>query len=225
MKKAQQTVSNLISIDGVDGSGKSSLARLLAQNLNFAKVVRPACFKETPASRLIGEEFYKEEKSLIPHSKIHNDFFLRTMEANYSTLIWPTISCGKWVVVDSSEIRALAFMLDKGSAEAINETKQRIISGQLTFGMHPKWRIVLSGEIEDLWNNLSTKDELDVGDPKSLAETRKRIEAYDRAIDFVRGFSPPDCMWLRKTITHCNFLVKKYFEQTILDLMATILKK
>lgn len=197
----------LVSIDGPDGSGKSSLSVILkdfieSRNNYYSDVsiIKPTYFEMTKEAALIGSKLKKSNFEI--DSLEHNSIFLEAMRVNYQHLVIPSLKKGKMVILDSSEIRALAFVLDRKNDEAILDTKDKIISDFLTLGITPNIRIFLDGSEYDLFCNLQTKQFLDSGDPKNIFEISERRKAYFYAINFISNLEK------RKNVVYYNFDVK-----------------
>lgn len=212
----------LVSIDGPDGAGKSTLAEIFTQVFNetvtgcTAKVIRPSYFSSSVKARLIGVELENHNGHFDPCSKQHNDFFLRAMQANFHDQVRPALEKGTVVVLDSSEIRALAFTLSKCESTACDDTKQKISDGSLTDGLLPQLRIVLNGSADDLWKNLLTKGKLDCGDPQNIDEVRLRQKAYCQAYLYVKNLHlDSSTTWLNIEIVHQISNLQNYLAEIV----------
>lgn len=212
----------LLSVDGPDGAGKSSmvseLTRMISNRFPLLTVtsMRPSCFSVSAASRSIGEEFQKHAGRLEKHSLGHNSYFLEALRTNFQHAVQPALASGEFVILDSSEIRALAFMIDRGFSSAVESTKHRILSGELTSNIQPLTRILLKGTSPVLLSNLSTKDCLDGGDPRDLKEVERRVAAYGRAVDLVKSLSCNiPAKWISIEIEHVVSPVSRYVSDLI----------
>jgi thymidylate kinase len=210
----------LISIDGPDGTGKSNLARILHKiiSLSFQEesiVIKPTYFDASEEAQIIGEELRKRE-NLEKSSQEHNSFFLRAMLVNYRTVILPALKDNKWIILDSSEIRSMAFVLDRGDVRAINNTKSFIEQGLLTLGVCPWTRVILGADPETIRSNLLTKKELDLGDPISIEEIERRIRAYKESIGLIKKIpTSKTIQWIYLIIEH----QKDELDQYLLNLV------
>jgi len=186
-----RTDSFLVTIDGPDGAGKSIFSEVLTREIKKTVptdrviLVRPTRFDTCPEAENIGVALQKCSDTVKVNSKKHNSFFLKAIEASYRNIIIPAIAFGRLVIVDSSEIRALAFILEKGTIHAKRDTVSQITQGVLTQGIKPSKRIILFGDPDDLSRNLTTKT-LNIGDPRSIEEIQKRIQVYKKAIRSIR---------------------------------------
>ncbi len=197
-----------ISIDGPDGAGKSTLSKLLAKELkkNFPEknviLIKPSYFSESNGGKKIEKEFIDISHKLVKHSREHNSYFLRAMRINYEELVVPAVTRGEIVILDSSEIRALAFIMDKGDDEAIQETTELITNNTLTSNFKSDYRFFIYGEIDDLLKNLYGKKNLDSGDPINYQESVRRIECYQKAIKMICGTNLIN--YIKIEHTHCD---------------------
>jgi len=198
-----------ITIDGPDGAGKSTLAKIVSTKLS-STAIKPTYFSTSPQALAIELELKK--KGITDKASVeHNAFFLRALEENYRYVILPSVDSRRVIVADSSEIRALAYALDNSSNEAIADTKRKIASSRLTCGLHPCLRVVLIGSDEDLWSNLSTKSGLDYGDPQNVQQVADRKLAYTQTVEFIMGISGSKTHWLVVNVEHVQSDINIYF--------------
>jgi thymidylate kinase len=205
-----------ISIDGPDGAGKSTLSKLLTKELRklFPQknviLIKPSYFSESDGGKKIEREFNNTGYKLVKYSKEHNSYFLRAMMANYEELVIPAAEKGEIIILDSSEIRALAFIMDNGDNKAIQATIELITNNTLTIGFKPDHRFFVYGEIDDLLKNLYGKKSLDPGDPTNYQESARRIECYEKAIKMICRTNPIN--YIKIEHIHCdsveNYLLK-----------------
>lgn len=213
----------LISIDGPDGSGKSTFSRILLEflqkrtdNHRDVVLVKPTYFETSPEAILIKQKLEFSENIKV-YSREHNNFYLEAMRINYQKIVIPYLEKEKIVILDSSEIRALAFNLAKAEKDAIFDTKEKIKNGFLTDNIFPDVRIILDGSSFSLFKNLKTKNFLDTGDPINLQEVCKRRDAYIEAVKFVNDLN------YEKNIRVYNFKIKhslnpeKYLKNLIIS--------
>lgn len=211
MSSLSRTYPNLISIDGPDGSGKSSLSRYFVKMLSdlyrkkTVRVIKPSYFETSREAQNLGRRLKAKEGLLIRNSAEHNQFFLRAMRVNFLRVVLPLLESGVLVVLDSSEIRALAFVCHMGDSMAKEQTQRAITHGWLTAQCVPSLRVVLSGNALDLWQNLQTKESLDYGDPQSVDQVVVRQTVYLEAVNYVRALKGAgESKWLELTVSHIN---------------------
>lgn len=182
----------LITVDGPDGSGKSTFSEVFTSEIkkrlgaNRVVLIRPTRFDCSPEAKKIGERLNRIEKRIKLDDKIHNSFFLDALQINYEKVVLPAVGSGKIVVIDSSEIRALAFIIEKGSEEAKKDTRIKIKNGAIICWSKPRIRIILNSSPEELFKNLATKKVLDRGDPRNIDEIKARTKTYEDAIRIIR---------------------------------------
>ncbi|OGE20525.1 hypothetical protein A3A14_00490 [Candidatus Daviesbacteria bacterium RIFCSPLOWO2_01_FULL_43_38] len=187
-----RTANNLITVDAPDGSGKGAIASSIWQQLSSiygdsnVLLVSPNGFDQSPQSLEIGKKL-KNQPSLSPSSVRHNSHFMATTMVNYRTVIFPALEAGKIVVVDSSEIRSLAYILDRGSSAAIRSTLRWIRGGRATFGLLAGNRILVTVSPDDCLANINARGKRDYGDPVDYNEALKRADCYALSILYLKG--------------------------------------
>lgn len=221
---------NLISVDAPDGAGKSTFVKVLKQELErlygVDRVVLLAAsdFFASEGARYYGDKF-AHRGAVVPFSRKHNLFFLGAVNKNYREVIIQALAQNKIVVLDSSEIRALAFMMDMGSADAIDSTAAWLKSGRLTGSLLPGNRIILSIRPEDSAKNLARRPKLDHGDPTSLAEIEKRLACYQMAISEIQNLKTTQPVnWLKIDNPSEDGDVNTLLQERINDLVIPLLQ-
>lgn len=189
-----RTVNNLITVDAPDGSGKGVIAALIWQQLSSiygdrnVLLVSPNRFDQSPQALEIGKKL-KNQPDLSPSSVRHNSHFMATTMVNYRTVISPALEAGKIVVVDSSEIRSLAYILDRGSSDAVRSTLRWIRSGRATAGILAGNRILVRVSPEDCLANIDARGKKDYGDPVDYGEALKRSDCYTLSVLYLKGLN------------------------------------
>ena len=177
-------------------------------------------------AKKIGIDFEIVSRDLKRHSIQHNFYFLQAMAINYKVVVSQLIESEDIIICDSSEIRALAFILDCGNKESIADTKNWIKTGTLTHSILPGLRIVLGGTKDVLWKNLQTKAQLDYGDPQSADFVNRRITSYWDAIDFVKSCNPSVGTWWQEIqIQHNPNNLSDYLFSLINGKIIPLIKK
>lgn len=202
LKRLFRTANNLITVDAPDGSGKGVIASLIWQQLsliygdNNVILVSPNRFDQSPQALEIGEKL-KSQANLSPSSVRHNSHFMATTMVNYKMVISPALGAGKIVVVDSSEIRSLAYMLDRGSANAVKSTLRWIKSGRATAGILAGNRILVTVSPEDCLANINARGKRDYGDPVDYYEALRRAYCYTLSVLYLKGLKQdPPSHWI-----------------------------
>ena len=114
----------LIVLEGIDGSGKSTQARLLVRRL-AARGIRTALFREPTRGkwgRMIREKA-RRAGSLTPEEEL--ELFVRDRRENVSRNLEPALAAGKTVVLDRYYFSTVAYQgakgIDPGRIRRLNE--------------------------------------------------------------------------------------------------------
>jgi len=186
------TAARLITVDAPDGSGKGAIALILQQQLALIYsegqvcLVSPNKFAQSPRAQEMGRKL-KSQPDLSPRSVRHNSHFMASLMLNYQTVILPALESGKIVIVDSSEIRALAYMLDRGSPNSVESTLRWIKSGRATSNLLAGNRVLIKIGPEDCLANIQARSKQDYGDPTDCLEAQRREDCYSVAIQVAKG--------------------------------------
>lgn len=185
------TADRLITVDAPDGSGKGAIALILQQQLaliygeNQVCLVSPNKFNQSPEAQEMGKKL-KSRPGLSPRSVRHNSHFMASLMLNYQKVILPALESEKIVIVDSSEIRSLAYMLDRGSPDSVQSTLRWIKSGRATSNILAENRVVIKVCPEDCLANIGARSKKDYGDPTDPTEAQRRDDCYSLAIQVVK---------------------------------------
>jgi thymidylate kinase len=227
-------IPNMISIDAPDGSGKSTLSKTLVSyvksELGFINIqlVRPTYWDQSPGAQIVEKKF-KSATDIVPNSLRHNRYFMEAMAKNYSDTVIPALEKGNIVVLDSSEIRSVAYMLDKGDNLAIDDTLQLVKSGYVTSGILSGVRIILKTNPEECLLNLFQKGKMDEGDPRNITEAIRRHDCYQEAISHFKGIQNNGTIWMEIDNPRCgngNVTEQLYdmIEQTLKPVLVEIVR-
>lgn len=195
---------NVVGVDGPDGVGKSSFCSILlreALQRVEACIIRVTAFDTTTKASEIGSIFENAREHLPENSLYHNRFFLRATRFNYRYAVKQLSDRGAVVILDSSELRCLAYIYDKGQSDAYRETLAWFVSGRLTAQLTPSVRVILGASPEDLLDNICGRGDLDHGDPTNLPEVVRRIEAYRNAVKLAKALN---IVGTQKTMEYVN---------------------
>lgn len=185
------TAARLITVDAPDGSGKGAIALILQQQLALIYgddqvcLVSPNKFDQSPKAQEMGKKL-KSQPGLSSRSVRHNSHFMASLMLNYQTVILPALESGKIVIVDSSEIRSLAYMLDRGSPDSVESTLRWIKSGRATSNILAGNRVLIKVGPEDCLANIQARSKQDYGDPASVDEAQRRQDCYTLAIQVAK---------------------------------------
>jgi len=178
----------LITIDGIDGVGKSTIAHAVVQKLNekfgadAAVLVSPSKFNESEGQkRLFG--LIREGK--MPEHQIDKGV-VASFNRAYGETIVPALTEGKIVVVDRSEVDLLRYSIESGDEKSLEERKKYIREGTATHLLWAGNRIFIEANAEDVRDNLSLGGrELSDHDMASIHDVENREEAQKKAEEIV----------------------------------------
>ncbi len=174
----------LITIDGIDGVGKSTIAQVVIQKLNekfgadAAVLVNPSKFNESEGQkRLFG---------LIRGGSMSEDRINKSVVASfnraYGDIVVPALAEGKIVVIDRSEVDLLRYSIESGDETLVEERKKYISEGTPTHLLWAGNRIFIEANPEDVRDNLSLGGrELSDHDMASIHDVENREEAQKKA--------------------------------------------
>jgi dTMP kinase len=112
----------LIAIEGIDGSGKSAIAKELVDFLNA--VGYDAILLKEPSDSIYGEKIRKSAQRLPPEEEL--DLFLRDREIDVRERILPALEKGKVIVMDRYYYSNIAYQSARGiDAERIRSLNEK----------------------------------------------------------------------------------------------------
>lgn len=173
----------LITIDGVDGAGKTTFSGTLAGRLiakfgsDRVSLVNVNNFIGGPRQERLGDILRRGDLSAGQVDGI----FAAAVNRSYGEEIVPALEQGKIVVVDRSEVDLLRFAIEHGSDDDVQRRLGYIRDGTLT---HRRWagnRILMRTPAEDAWANLTTRPHRSTYDPTSVDDMRRRVVAEQSA--------------------------------------------
>lgn len=171
----------IITIDGVDGVGKSSVAQKMFEYLQK----RYGEDNVVIANKLIGPE-QKRLQELINNKNLTNkkqidNIYSAMVNRMYKEVVIPAINAGKIVMIDRSETDILRYAIESGEKDLIERRKKQIQEGTLTHRLWAGNRIFLQASTEDIEHNLSRRTQNWPSDPKSRNEIMKRANTEKEA--------------------------------------------
>jgi hypothetical protein len=176
-------VPRLISVDGIEGVGKTTIVQILTnlleekfgkENVLSVKVTNlKGSSKQEKLSNVIGTRKLSENTI--------NTLWLAGTNRAYEQRIVPAIETGKIIILDRSELDLLRFAIESGDPALIEERKKNIADGSIT---HRYWagnRVLLNGEVPDIYKNLEKRNSLVSTGLLTEAAVAKRLEAEKKA--------------------------------------------
>lgn len=174
--------SKLITIDGVDGSGKSTIARMLFEKLkkiygdNSVVLFDITNLKGSPK-----QEKLKKLEQIILKDDVINKIYATGVNRAYEELVSPALKENKIVIIDRSEVDLLRFAFENGDNKSVELRKKYIKEGDITHNLWAGNRIFIELEANDIWQNLLNRQNSSGYDPKSFEEVKERIKAEKQA--------------------------------------------
>lgn len=181
--------SRLITIDGVDGAGKSTITRKLVEKLQetFGKdkvvLVDITNLRGSPKQERL-REIAKREK--ITEKQL-DAFYAAGINRAYEEIIIPALKEGKIVVADRSEVDLLRYAIERGDEASIEKRKQYIQDGSVTHRFWAGNRIFICVDSKDAWENLKHRERNSQYDPSSLEEMERSDDAQRKAQEYVES--------------------------------------
>lgn len=156
------TIPRLISVDGIEGVGKTTIVQMLAQALEekYGKdkvlLVKVTNLKGGEKQERLADALKTRELS----EETVNRVWLTGTNRAYEEKIVPAIEAGKIILLDRSELDLLRYAIEDGNPALIENRQKRIADGSIT---HRYWagnRILLDGDSRDIYANLVERKSL-----------------------------------------------------------------
>lgn len=179
----------LITIDGVDGAGKSTITRKLVEKLQetFGKdkvmLVDITNLRGSPKQERL-REIAKREKIT---GKQLDTFYAAGINRAYEEIIIPALKEGKIVVADRSEVDLLRYAIEHGDETSVEKRKQYIQDGSVTHRFWAGNRIFVGVDPKDAWENLKHRERNSQYDPASLEEMKRSDDAQREAQEYIES--------------------------------------
>ena len=147
MPATEKEFGSLIVIEGNDGSGKGTQAKLLAERLVSEAGVEVVNFRE-PGGSPIGEAiraiFKNQHLDRSPQTNV--DLIFANRRENWRQGILPAIREGKWVVNDRSDMSTYAYQ-GHGEGYSLEDIRSRMESMHPGY-QHPDLEVVLDVSVD-----------------------------------------------------------------------------
>ncbi|MBU6431070.1 MAG: hypothetical protein KGJ58_04250 [Patescibacteria group bacterium] len=173
----------LVTIDGIDGLGKSTIAKKLVKKLQESfgedKVifVNSTKLSGSPKRERIGMRAKQEN---ITASRLET-YYIAGVKSAYEEVIIPALLKGKIVVADRSEVDLLRYSFWRNDKESVEKRHEYIRNGTVTHGLWAGNRIFLESGANDTLANLKSRKNNSPDDPTSLEEVKANIDAQKEA--------------------------------------------
>lgn len=210
----------LLSVDGPDGVGKGTFtikfANIMTKIYGNQNVVSTSGTRfETCSKSLALMDNFKKTSNILERNRL----FLQSTKIIFKEIVIPALNDNKIVILDSSDLRHLAFVTDiYGENSSVwKDTFKQIAEGIINHRYQPGVRIILTASPYDLLLNLKRRDSVDEGDPTSKKEAKKRLEAYKKTIKIFKNLSiVGNVNWIEvKNSSVPSYKIQKYLEKII----------
>lgn len=204
---AQLTViPHLVTIDGPDGSGKSSLSSEVASLLgdihgeeNVLLVSPTNVHGSVNQDRL--STLLHTASTPISSNRM-NDIYVAGINRAYGDVIVPALHQGRIVVCDRSEVDLLRFVLESHNELSIDHRLQFVSDGTMTHGVWAGNRVFVSATPKELWENIQIRGAMSPYDPHSLDDAKRRLfyeEVSERMIENIPCRGTVTCVHVQNT--------------------------
>ena len=179
----------LVTIDGVDGAGKSTITRKLVEKLreSFGKD-RVVLVDITNLRGSLKQERLREiaKREKITEKQL-DAFYAAGINRAYEEIIIPALKEGKIVVADRSEVDLLRYAIERGDETSVEKRKQYIQDGSVTHRLWAGNRIFIGVDPKDAWENLKHRERNSKYDPSSLEEMERSNDAQQEAQEYIES--------------------------------------
>jgi thymidylate kinase len=173
----------LITIDGVDGSGKSTIARLIFETLKKKYGKEKVVWADITNLKGSPKQDRLKVISKLPgmSDKRVDQLYIAGVNRAYEEIIVPALEKGKLVVVDRSELDLIRYALESENSESFEKRLKSVSDGTMTHNFWAGNRIFIESSAEDIWENLKGRGNLSKYDPQNFEEVKQRISAQKKA--------------------------------------------
>lgn len=136
------TRGRFIAIEGIDGCGKTTQARLLADNLGALVTWEPGA---TPLGRALRQLVLSPGSEAGPTDRAEVFLLAADRAQHVSEIIQPTLETGRWVVTDRYSGSTLAY---QGWGRGLNVSELRGLTEWATGGLEADFSILIDVPVE-----------------------------------------------------------------------------
>ncbi len=171
-------MSFLITFEGIDGCGKSTQAKLLAEHLE--KIGRACLLTREPGGTKIGREIRKvilnpAHRRMVPTVELALYFAYRAQHLR--EVIWPTLEKGWIVISDRFTDSTLAY---QGFARGLSRKLILSLDKAMTGGFRPRFTVLLDFRAEEGLKRARSRNRRSQKGRKEGRLERERLESHDR---------------------------------------------
>ncbi len=140
MGRAGAERGRLIAFEGIDGCGKSTQARILAETLGALLTYEPG---DTPLGAGLRELVLHSDDALSPRAEA---LIVAADRAQHvDEVLEPALALGRWVVTDRFDGSTLAY---QGFGRGLDKGQLRSVLGFATSGLHPDLSVLVDVPLE-----------------------------------------------------------------------------
>lgn len=180
---------NLITIDGIDGAGKSTIARKLVKKLQERFGEDKVMLVDI--TNLRGSQKQERLRHIAKHKYITGSrldmLYAAGINRAYEEIIIPALNEGKIVIVDRSEVDLLRYAIEHNNKISTEKRKKYIKDGSITHRLWAGNRIFLKVDPKDAWENLENRGYKSQYDPISLEEVKISDKAQQEAEQYIES--------------------------------------
>lgn len=243
-----RVVDRLITIDGVDGSGKDTISEYLLQKMkerfgddNVVKIDVTHFLDSNGENTELGNRvrggrghigYFNERKQLdnldtnLSNSKDQqiDKAYIAGVNRAYSDKVIPALENGKIVIIPRSELNLLRFALQEKNTDKINRESKHLLDGTTTAGVLAGNRIFVSVSPEDMIKNIKARGVQTHLDPKDLQEVEIFIRTQMEAEKFVTELPSDKEVNIIRVQNHMveSKEVKKHIEKLCDDILVSL---
>lgn len=183
-----KVIPNIITIDGPDGTGKTTLSDLvygfLVKKFGDDNVVllEATNVRGSPSQ----ERLRLLQQTVGPLWQRENQLYSAGVNRAYGDIVIPAIAKGNLVVIDRSEVDLLRYAIQSKNQSVIADRIKYLKGGVLTRGYLAKNRVYVTSTREDVWENLNDRPNRSPYDPQTLEDVDQQLAAQEIAETYIQ---------------------------------------
>ena len=184
----------LVAVEGMDGSGKTTISKIVAQNLNYE-------YLEKPIQKFFSLSSIQFEK-ICERIYLSNDENVKAWFFRLGNLL-ASINKGQNIIIDKNLLSTFFW-----NCTSDNEA---IFEALIDIGVVPDLTILLYASIESRYNHIKKRNEND----KDLEDYKKMSFGYDKMVYFAEKYNIPyifvngDNFEFNNLVKYIAYLIKR----------------